>query len=365
MKAETFESELILNNNTLVLQQNYIRMNQMKRVILWSFCALLSFSAQAQSDWKTSAGWEFAPIGAKWCYFDRDIRGIVGDGFILMECVKDTLFSDLPMRKITRNRVDIYRDGADPTFTYMDCFYVHCKGDSVYVRNPETGTLDLLYIFNAQPGDTLALVVPYYARYAFPGEAFRICIEDITVKDMGGVPVNAYHYRGLDGVNYDLYNSQYFDYAGSSLFFPVSVLPTAGDHFLLSYFDPIVGRLQFEDKERYIWDFPWDVYPWDIEDCLMGEEENYPWGIGNVSGEAASPEAEVRYFPDEKRITVELPMQGGSDCRTALFTEEGAKVLEFSGESADLSSLPAGIYLVQVRSGKDNAVLSTGKIAVR
>ena len=344
-----------------------------KKFLLAMICVCSSFSIvqaqstdiELQSSWKTSAGWEFAPVGAKWCYFERDIRSTVGDGFIFMECVKDTLLGDLPMRKITRNRVDIYRDGADPTFTYMDCFYVHCKGDSAYIHNPETGGLDLLYVFNAQPGDTLALVVPYYARYAPPGEAFRISIEDVTVKDMGGVPVNAYRYKGLDGINYDFYTSQYFDYVGSStLFFPISVLPTAGDHFLLSYFDPIVGRLQFEDKEREIWDFPWDVYPWDIEDWLMGEDDNYPWGVGEVPGQ---PGAEVRvaYSPEERRLTVERPGQGADGCRTVLFTDRGVQALEFTGTEADLSSLPAGIYLVQVRDGKGGAVLHAGKIQVQ
>lgn len=349
-------------------------MNLFRKILLLlsAVCAVFCVDARAQdadagqqSGWNTSAGWEFAPIGAKWCYFDREIRSIVGDGFIFMECVKDTLLSDLPMRKITRNRVDIYRDGVDPAFTFIDCFYVHCKGDSVYIYNPETEGLDLLYIFNAQPGDTLELVVPYYANvlYAVPGETFHICIDDVTIKDMEGVPVKAYHYSSFyDEAKYDLYNSQFYDYAGSSqLFFPVSVLPTAGDHFLLSYFDPAVGRLQFEDKEREIWDFPWDVYPWDIEDYLMGTE-NYPWGIEAVTGESG---VEVSYSPEEKRLTVGQSVQGGSGaCRTALFTDGGAKVLEFAGGSADLSGLPAGIYLVRVESCKEGAILYSGKIAI-
>ena len=345
-------------------------MNSLKQFFLLSFCAAFCLAAQAQesdtgqqSGWKTSAGWEFAPVGAKWCYFDQYRTPRHNEGFLLMECVKDTVISNLPMREIARKYVDIYRDGADPTVSQTESFFVHCREDSVYIHNPETGGLDLLYVFNAQPGDTLGLTVPYYADYATPGWAFSIRIDDVTTKDMGGVPVKAYSNSICEGET-GFYSTLY-DYVGSaSMFFPVSVVPGTGTHFLASYYDPVVGRLQFADVKSVMKYYPWDVYPWDIEDWLMGEDDNYPWGVGEVPGQ---PGAEVRvtYSPEERRLTVERPGQGADGCRTALFTDRGVQALEFAGAEADLSLLPAGIYLVQVRDGKGGAVLHTGKIQVQ
>ncbi len=316
-----------------------------------------------ETGWKTSAGWEFAPVGAKWCYFERPMW-YMDEGFDVMECVKDTVLNGLYMRKIDRKFVEMYRDGAEPTVTSRESFFVHCKEDSVYIYNPKTQGLDRLYIFNAQKGDTLALDLPYYGQFGdSQSDTFHLYIDSISVKDMGGVPVKSYIYSvGYDEAGYG--GCVFYDYAGGAVeFFPQYVWTPEYEHVLLSYCDPVVGRLQFTEKEGNIY-YPWDVYPWDIEDWLMGEDDNYPWGVGEVSGQ---PGAEVRvaYSPEERRLTVERPVQGADGCRTVLFTDRGVQALEFAGTEADLSSLPAGIYLVQVRDGKGGAVLHTGKIQVR
>lgn len=313
-----------------------------------------------ETGWNTSVGWEFAPVGAKWCYFERPMW-YMDEGFDVMECVKDTVLNGLYMRKIERKFVEIYRDGADPTVTSRESFFVHCKEDSVYIYNPKTQGLDRLYIFNAQVGDTLALDLPYYGQFGdSQSDTFHLYIDSISVKDMGGVPVKSYIYSvGYDEAGYG--GCVFYDYAGGAVeFFPQYVWTPEYEHVLLSYCDPVVGRLQFTEKEGNIY-YPWDVYPWDIEDWLMGEDDNYPWGVGEVPGQ---PGAEVRvtYSPEERRLTVERPGQGADGCRTVLFTDRGVQALEFAGAEADLSSLPAGIYLVQVRDGKGGAVLHTGKI---
>ena len=316
-----------------------------------------------ETGWKTSAGWEFAPIGAKWCYFERPMW-YRDEGFDVMECVKDTVLNGLYMRKIERKFVEMYRDGADPTVTSRESFFVHCKEDSVYIYNPKTQGLDRLYIFNAQVGDTLALDLPYYGQFGdSQSDTFHLYIDSISVKDMGGVPVKSYLYAAqYDEASYG--GSVFYDYAGGAVeFFPQYVWTPEYEHVLLSYCDPVAGRLQFTEKEGNIY-YPWDVYPWDIEDWLMGEDDNYPWGVGEVSGQPGT-EVRVTYSPEEKRLTVERPGQGADGCRTVLFTDRGVQALEFAGAEADLSSLPAGIYLVQVRDGKGGAVLHTGKIQVQ
>ena len=348
-------------------------MNSLKQFFLLSFCAAFCLAAQAQdvdaglqSAWKTSAGWEFAPVGAKWCYFERQ-SWYVDEGYEVMECVKDTVISDLPMREIRRKFVEIFRDGAVPTVTERGSFYVHCKEDTVYIYDSELQDLKCLYIFNAQVGDTLTLD---WARYdedwALPCDtSYQIYIKDVTVNDVGGVPVKAYVYESPSGAGYGMC-PMFYDYVGSPemFFFPWFVFIPEYEHDLLSYYDPIVGRLQFCEKETSIY-FPWDVYPWDIEDWLMGTDENYPWGVEEVE-EQRGADVRVSYSAEEKRLTMELPAQGGGDgCRTALFTDGGAKVLEFEGESADFSGLPDGIYVVQVRSTQAGAVLYSGKIMVR
>ena len=312
-------------------------MKQLKYIILFLAYVLSVSTVCAQDrnvDWQkqlTTAGWEFAPIGAKW-YYD------VGDGIETMECVKDTVIGGQIMRKIT----DIYRRDFN-TIIYRESFFVCSKEDTAYVYNPETKELDRLYVFNAEAGDTLTLDVPYYSFNYYESDlTFRLYIRDVTVKDMNGVPVRYYHYEPLDGFTYDLYRFEYYDYAGGmKVFFPQLGFHLADEKLLQCYSDATVGELKFK------------------EDCECG---TYPWSIENTMQNPN--EVQVFYSSDERQLFVQSAAGKGA-CRTALFTDEGTKVMEFAGETADLSALSAGIYLVQVESLKGKEVLFKGKIQVK
>ena len=279
----------------------------------------------------TTTGWDFAPIGAKW-YYD------MGDGIETMECVKDTVIGGQAMRKIT----DTYRRDFN-TIVRHESFFVCSKEDTAYVYNPETKELDRLYVFNAEAGDTLTLDVPYYSRVdAEAGETFRLYIEDVTTMDMNGVSVKCYRYKPLDGLFYDLYKSEYYDYAGGlSRFFPYGGAPLTDVRLLQCYSDATVEELKFK------------------EDCECG---GFPWSIENTVEH--KDEVQVFYSSDERQLFVQSAT-GKGECRAVLFTDEGTKVMEFAGETADLSELSAGIYLVQVESLKGKEVLFKGKIQVK
>ncbi len=318
-------------------------MKQLRQIILILACVLSVSTVYAQEGnadqlqkRQTTAGWEFAPVGAKWYYYS--VYGIKD-----MTCVKDTVIGGQVMQKIATYYQTLFPDSrkANP-FENSESFFVCSQEDTLYVYNPETQDLDRLYVFNAEVGDTLTLDVPYYSETYQPHTTFRIRITEIGMKDIiGGDRIKYYRYDPLDTFAYDLDTHVFYDHAGGSGFFPEKEFLMDYDDALQCYFDPIVGELKF------LYDCECGTYPWSIENTMQNKDE-----------------VQVFYSSDERQLFVQSATGRGA-CRTALFTDEGAKVMEFAGETADLSALSAGIYLVQVESLKGKEVLFKGKIQVK
>lgn len=149
---------------------------------------LLSFTLIAQ---------DFAPLGAKWYYKERQVGFQDGSSIfeiLVLHASKDTTVLGKSSKKI--NRIQYKYDGDIDT---LDPYIVYQEADTVYLYDPNNIEWDKLYIFNVSKGDTITLDVPFDVDYN-PENAstFRLKIDSVAQEAYGTTLINKFHFAPID-----------------------------------------------------------------------------------------------------------------------------------------------------------------------
>jgi hypothetical protein len=121
-------------------------------------------------------------MGAKWHVGLIESFFFPNQGYILIESVGDTVISGKNCRILTQTRYysNGTSSGLDPLFMYEDSGKVY----NYFINDFYT-----LYDFNAQPGDTWTVVMPYpspFASWNNPDSLVKIIVDSISTTVIGG-----------------------------------------------------------------------------------------------------------------------------------------------------------------------------------
>lgn len=103
----------------------------------------------------TNYGQDFAPVGAKWHYSFPEFSS-PNQGYILIESVKDTTVLSKNAKKLN---VTHFPPASSPTSLQSEVIFSDSNKVYLFVYNQ----FRLLYDFNANQGDTIFVIEPYYS----------------------------------------------------------------------------------------------------------------------------------------------------------------------------------------------------------
>jgi hypothetical protein len=103
----------------------------------------------------TNYGQDFAPIGAKWHYSFPEFSS-PNQGYIMIESVKDTIVLGKNAKKLN---ITHFPPGSSPTSLQSEIIFSDSNKVYLFVYNQ----FRLLYDFNANQGDTIFVIEPYYS----------------------------------------------------------------------------------------------------------------------------------------------------------------------------------------------------------
>lgn len=216
---------------------------------------------------------EFAPIGAVWHYSANIYSLQTPLIFLRLEAVSDTVVQGRICRKLAQTNIFGWPDS---------CFYLHQQGDSIWFYNPSVDDFDLLYAFNAQPGDEWTHRAPG-TPFSPPTErSFRV--DAVSMTTINGRELRRLHISSLPHDYYLPISTEVVDVIGSF-------------HFLLYSFDSFTGML-FDG----VYEGPWPTGLRCYSDPELGMYEtgiasSCEWQGTSTREALAEPEG-IRVFPN-------------------------------------------------------------------
>mgnify|MGYP006299597833 CR=1 FL=1 len=265
---------------------------------------------------------DFAPIGAEW-YYNSSARGLAPSGseYYYLFSEKDTSINHYDLRKIKRMYCNYQGDSVE-----VSPYLIHQDGDTVSLYDQDRDRLYKLLVFNASPGDTLLLDVPYHNHYT-NDTTYRVIIDTVITESYSGVELDKYMLEQID--EFGWFNGFYLEKVGGyEWFFPLgkTIIPEA-DGPVRCYHDSGVS-INFSTR------------PCDYR--LIQSINNVAYRHYDISPNPASDFTEV--IPDRGFDKIEL------------LNSSGRVLFQTSHSMLNLSSLPAGIYFVKIYSGNNTIV---------
>lgn len=209
------------------------------KIPLFILLILVSFEGNTQ---------EFAPIGAKWIFPERYAFN-PNVGIVTYESIGDTIIENLNFRKI-------HRDMHSCHIRFKGNFFIHERNDSIFIKNPRSGELELIIDFNANIGDSWTL--GKYSEYSY-SDSIRCKIDSIselTINDQVFKIQHAtlsYYYFYDFSINTEkvrIIEDIGFDRA----LIPINDSVVCDGNFeqeIRCYEDPIIGTINFSNEDCY------------------------------------------------------------------------------------------------------------------
>lgn len=286
---------------------------------------------------------EFAPIGAKWWYGYNEISAT---GYVIIESTGDTIIAGNSCRVLTKTKHFIDLAWPDPEEHVFSMGEDYIFQDDSIIYYYSDGSFWTLYDFTASVGDTWQVYyndpdVIYYSECDSTGT-----LEVVTSTDtlIAGTTFKKLTTQSLPGSLWSFDNSEILEKTGSLFYlFPsvtncISVTDLAYPAPLRCYEDNTIGLIKFSEEEcDYIY-----------------------LGISETSKSAFS------IWPNPTEETVHLKGDLEADMQITLTDITGKEIPVYlirSADnilSADISFLPAGIYLITVL--EDHNPIGTQKL---
>jgi hypothetical protein len=280
---------------------------------------------------------EFAPIGAKWYYSNRENPlGGPEEGYLLIESTGDTIIDYITVRKLKKTYFS-----SDGNKEELGFEFVYTIENKVYYLNEANSYL--LYDFNAETGDTLTFREPYFTGFS-SDSTFSLVVDSTNHLIINGINLKTIYLHNLSNIlgRWDLYNVHIEKIGNTTYMFPQSSLDCDA-----ACFDPL--RCYMDDKIYYklLW-FPYNC------DVLITSAENI-----NSSGN-------YRIYPNPANncIFLESPNYLGGSLTVKIYNLTGRCVLtivdnsNLSTKTIDVSLIPQGLYIIEINdSWRDKVVI--------
>lgn len=166
---------------------------------------------------------DFAPIGAEW-YYSSSAGGLAptGSEYYYLFSEKDTSINEYNLRKIKRMYCNYQGDSLE-----VSPYFIHQAGDTVSLYDQDRDRLYKLLVFNASPGDTLLLDIPYHEHYT-ADTSYRVVIDTVITESYDGVELDKYVLDQID--NFGWFSGFYLERVGGyEWFLPLgkTIIPEA------------------------------------------------------------------------------------------------------------------------------------------
>jgi len=229
--------------------------------------------------------------------------------------------------------------------------YSTANGDSVFWYEPNTAEFQLIFAFNAQPGDSWSFAVKsvYYDSLS-KTDSVIFYVDSIGQRDVNGFPfpelyttLTYTHYSTPDGSNLASLTKSI---GGNYALFPFSTYGRAQSCHLPSP----NGLRCYEDS--YL-----GFYETGIVDSCTYEK------MGTFTGELEGENEVVRIFPNPAGNTLNISLDNAILRSVVIYDLSGREVFAETVSDAtarkhqlNLSQLPPGAYVVKVETGNGNVI---------
>jgi hypothetical protein len=274
---------------------------------------------------KISEGQNFAPLGAEWYYGDfwPEVRV---SSFIHFWVAKDTIVNGVNCREIQKYNRLYCKDRALKE-------YIFDRNDSVFVLNPDFDEFQLLYDFNAVPGDSWQFTISsnYVAR-----DTVTVVIDSVSYDTINGKTLKSLYGRRLQ--------RKYFSFAPSQIYSQnIHIMERFGDvYYMFNWMAKNEGTCDFNNSSGL------RCYT----DSLLGGYHNdttVPCNYGNISLEEAKSLKRTDVFPNPTSHNIVISTSTLNSISYELINESGQilKTDSFKqSKNLDLRGLPKGLYLL-------------------
>lgn len=318
------------------------------------------FPQQGTKDWE----WEWAPIGAVWCYETANMGATDSYAqYWYVRSVSDTVYKSANCRKLEVIR-HFYPDfepvKMQDRFTYQD-------GGDIYFYNADKGEFVLSFSYDLQRGDTVTWQMPmyencinsFYLDSIFSWEAGFLSGAGMEFTPynafmFSNVPIHSYKVVYLSGnycfageIGSDSYSLQhgygnFFDYFGIwSDIFELSAIPELQTS-CMCYYD---GSVTINRATFSIYN---DTIIYYKDSC-----RNYYNKFNNISSHTEEKLFKVYPNPFTDFIHIDLPASA-DNCEIRVFDLMGkliySKKTHSNNTPLNLSQLVSGTYLIQIQT---------------
>jgi len=316
------------------------------------------FPQQGTKDWE----WEWAPIGAVWCYKTANMGAYTKDSdahYWYVRSVKDTVYKSVNCRKLEVIRH--YYPDFEPVkmqdrFTYQD-------GGDIYFYNADKGEFVLSFSYDLQRGDTVTWQMPMFVNCAD-----LYCLDTILNWDAGylsgaetqytpnsifmysNTPIKTYRVEAIttECFSWELATipnhgcGNYLSYFGaSSDLFDLNIIPELQTD-CMCYYD---GSVQINKALSTMNN---DTIIYYKDSC-----RNYYNKFNNISSHTEEKLFKVYPNPFADFIYIDLPASA-DNCEIKVFDLMGKLIYSTKTHSnntpLNLSQLISGTYLIQIQT---------------
>ncbi len=283
---------------------------------------------------------EFAPYGAEWHYSNTRKGNI---GYTNMKCV-DSVVIEGKHCSVLEVDQNVYLSGEV-------IVYSTANGDSVYWYEQNSEQFQLIYAFDAQPGDSWSFAMyDMSANQLSNIDSVIAYVDSVDSININGIvlPRLTIKYNYVGGIApRDSSKHKIIKYIGSTY----SPFDFPLEFGIVDDISPYPNGLRcYEDS--YL-----GFYETGIADSCTYEKK------GTFTGELEEENEEVRLYPNPANNTLNISHQNGTLRSVMIYDLSGREVLAQPVSDAaarehrlNLSSLPAGAYVVKVETGSKSVI---------
>lgn len=259
-------------------------------------------------------GQDFAPVGAKWHYSYTEFSS-PNQGYIMIESVKDTTILGKNAKKLN---ITHFPPASSPINLQREIIFSDSNKVYLFVYNQ----FRLLYDFNANQGDTIFVIEPYYSGNNLD-TLIPILVDSTKNELIGGVSKKVQYITSIEPSWY--FGSKIIKDIGSDNYllpFFAAVDPSPGP--IRCYYDSLLSYQLVNDCEEIITSI-------NEKSNLQKQVSVYPnpsHGIFNIALPAIANE-----------VQIEIYNLSGQQIENIFIKDKGI---------INLSKLPNGIYFVKV-----------------
>ncbi len=299
------------------------------KYLLFLFSLVFCFNISAQ---------EFAPFGAEWHYT------VINKQDITYHQAKSVDSIDISGKKCRIIDID-----ESCFFDNEGIVYSTADGDSVFWYEPHSETFQLIYAFNASPGDSWKIAIEDFESLS-ETDSIVVFVESVGSQEINGITLPTLHLQ----ISYKQYSS-YFRNQKDTI-----TKHIGGTRALIPYLKQghgVICHLPSPNGLRCYEDSYLGFYETGIADSCTHEK------TGTFVNELKNEETGIKLFPNPVTQTLNISLQNGTLRSLVFYDLSGREV--FSKTVSDknqfehqinLSGLPAGAYMVKIDTQNKSVV---------